>query len=256
MDRYQQYAQIAGLITGVLCPLWLFAAPHCDYRVVASYPHDTQAFTQGLIVENHVFYESTGLWGQSNLRQVDLTTGQVMQQVALDKQFFGEGLTRWDNQLIQLTWKAGKAFVYDMTRFERIKTFHYAGEGWGLTHDNVHLIMSDGTNQLRFLNPDDFSVQKTLAVFDQEKPIIHLNELEYVKQEIFANIWHTDLIAMINPETGQVNRWLDLTALRPETTLRHSQAVLNGIAYDVQQDRLFVTGKWWPTVFEIKMDPC
>lgn len=223
------------------------------YRIVHTYPHDPKAFTQGLIYLHGYLYESTGLEGQSTLRQVDLQTGRVLQRYDLPSAIFGEGLTNWKNTLIQLTWKAQTGFVYDRATFRLLHTFHYSGEGWGLTQDGARLILSDGSSSLRFLDPQTFQEVKRIVVTDGGVEVHDLNELEYIRGQIYANIWLTDLIAILSPRSGQVTGWIDLSGLRPPSTQGNSNAVLNGIAFDAAHDRLFVTGKLWPELFEIQL---
>lgn len=224
-----------------------------SYHVIHAYPHDPKAFTQGLIYLNGYLYESTGLNGHSSLRKVNLHTGAVLQSYDLPSQYFGEGLTDWKNALIQLTWKAQTGFVYDRRTFRLLRTVHYMGEGWGLTQDGVHIILSDGSSSLRFLDPQTFEVVKTLAASDNGVEVHDLNELEYVHGRIFANIWQTDLIAVISPQNGDVLAWINLSGLRPASVRGNSDAVLNGIAFDAARNRLFVTGKLWPKLFEIEL---
>lgn len=228
-------------------------AQTCGYRIVHTYPHDPKAFMQGLIYLNGHLYESTGLEGQSTLRKVDLQTGEVLQRYDLAPEIFGEGLTNWKNTLVQLTWKAQTGFVYDRATFHLLRTFHYNGEGWGLTQDGVHIIMSDGSSSLRFLDPQTFQEVRRVVVTDGGVEVHDLNELEYVHGQIYANIWQTDLIAMISPQSGHVTGWIDLSGLRPASTQENSDAVLNGIAFDAAHNRLFVTGKLWPKLFEIQL---
>lgn len=228
------------------------------YRVINAYPHDPKAFTQGLIYYQGDLYEGTGLKGQSSVRRVELTTGRVLQNQPLDGEYFGEGITLWKDHLIQLTWTSRIGFVYDRQTLEKIQEFSYATEGWGLTQDGTHLILSDGSSTLYFLDPETFRPIRTLSVHDQGTPLVYLNELEYINGEIWANVWTSDRLARINPESGQVTGWVDLSGLLasqnlPEQT--HPDAVLNGIAYDPAGDRLFVTGKLWPKVFEIQVLP-
>jgi glutaminyl-peptide cyclotransferase len=227
-------------------------APVRGYTVVRSYPHDRQAFTQGLIYQAGVLYEGTGLNGRSSIRKVRLETGEVLQVRALDPRYFGEGITIWKDQLIQLTWTSGVGFVYDSRTFEPRRTFTYTGEGWGLTHDGRRLIMSDGSETLRFLDPATLRETGRLVVRDAGRPVANLNELEFVKGEIFANVYQTHRLARIAPDTGRVTAWVDLQGL-----LSPGEAagvdVLNGIAYDAAKDRLFVTGKLWPRLFEIRI---
>jgi glutaminyl-peptide cyclotransferase len=229
-------------------------APVAGYRVVHIFPHDSQAFTQGLVYLDGVFYEGTGLNGRSTIRKVKIETGQVMQMQKLDSQYFGEGIAILNNTLFQLTWQSGIAFLYDRATFTRTGTFSYTGEGWGLTHDGRRLIMSDGTATLRFIDPASHKEISRLAVRDGGRPVLNLNELEYIKGEVFANVWQTDRIARISPKTGEVTGWIDLKGLLPASE-QAPDAVLNGIAYDAAGDRLFVTGKLWPKVFEIRIVP-
>jgi glutamine cyclotransferase len=243
----------------LLLSICLFATTlaHAEgYRIVYTYPHDPQAFTQGLIYLDGHLYESDGLNGQSTLREDDLATGKTIQRRDIPAQFFAEGLTNWGDTLIQLTWKAHTAFIYKRANFASVGVEHYTGEGWGLTQNGKQLILSDGTSTLRFLNPSTFAVERTIQVTDQGKPgklIDQLNELEYIHGEIYANIWMSNRIARISPQTGHVLGWIDLTGLLPDIEGGNSNAVLNGIAYDAAHDRLFVTGKLWPSLFEIKL---
>lgn len=230
------------------------SAPVEGYRVVHTYPHDSSAFTQGLVMVDGMLYEGTGLEGRSSVRAVDLATGRVLQSVKVPSRYFGEGLTDWGGNLIELTWLAHRGFVYDRLSMRLVRTFKYKGEGWGLTHDQHDLIMSDGSPVLRFLDPVTFKVVRTLAVSDGGRPVKELNELEYIHGEIYANVWQTDRIARISPETGEVIAWIDLSGLLGSEP-RDGNAVLNGIAYDQKNDRLFVTGKLWPKLFEIKLVP-
>ena len=218
------------------------------FKVLRTYPHDPEAFTQGLEFVDGSLYEGTGLNGRSSIRQVDLQTGHVIRQRAVAKEHFGEGITIWKSRLIELTWQSQVALVYDLQSFAPRQTFTYTGEGWGLTHDRTHLIMSDGTASLRFLDPETFAERRRITVKDGGLPVNRLNELEYVKGQLFANVWTTDRIARIDPDTGRVLGWIDLTGLLAP---RGKADVLNGIAFDAAGDRLFVTGKLWPTLFEI-----
>jgi glutaminyl-peptide cyclotransferase len=226
------------------------------YQVIQAYPHDSQAFTQGLIYIDGYLYESTGLEGRSSLRKVDLSTGQVLQKYDVPAEYFAEGLTDWGTNLIQLTWKSHTGFVYSRYSFALLRTFKYEGEGWGLTHDNTHLIMSDGTAYLRFLDPQSFRITRRIHVVDETGHAVdNLNELEYIGGEIYANIWHKDEIVRISPETGKIIGHIDLSGIIDKRTLGEGDAVLNGIAYDAASRRLFVTGKLWPKLFEIKIVP-
>jgi glutaminyl-peptide cyclotransferase len=226
-------------------------APVDGYQVVRSYPHDPGAFTQGLVYVDGFLYESTGIEGESSLRKVRLETGEVLQIHRLDKRYFGEGLAAWKDRLIQLTWQTGIGFVYDRETFRLLRTFTYTGEGWGLTHDGTRLIMSDGSSFLRFLDPETFQETGRLQVRDGGRPVENLNELQYIKGEVFANVFQTDRIVRIDPKTGRVIRWIDLSGLLSPQDARGVD-VLNGIAYDAEKDRIFVTGKWWPRLFEIR----
>lgn len=227
------------------------ATPTYGYRVVRSFPHDRGAYTQGLVFSDGVFYESTGLYGQSTLRKVRPETGEVLQVRPLDKRYFGEGLALVGQELMQLTWEAETGFVYDLATFAPKRKFHYRGEGWGLAYDGKRLVMSDGSAALRFLDPATFREIGRVTVRDAGGPIDQLNELEIVKGEIFANVYQTNRIARIAPATGQVTGWIDLTGLLSARDAVGAE-VLNGIAYDAAGDRLFVTGKLWPKVFEIQ----
>jgi len=226
--------------------------PVAGYQVVRVYPHDSNAFTQGLQFVDGVLYEGTGLNGRSSIRKVKLETGEVLKRRDVPAQHFGEGIAIWKTDLIELTWQSQVAIVYDKDTFEQRRTLTYSGEGWGLTHDGTNLIMSDGTEYLRVLDPATFQVRKRIRVMAGQVPLRNLNELEFVKGEVLANIWTTDYIARINPETGRVVGYLDLRGLLTASE-RPSDGVLNGIAYDAQRDRLFVTGKLWPKLFEIRV---
>ncbi len=229
-------------------------APVHGYEVVREYPHDPEAFTQGLIFRDGFLYESTGQIGRSSVRKVELETGIVVQRHSLAHEDFGEGLTDWGAQLVQLTWMSNVAFVYDLATLKERRRFAFAGEGWGLTHDGTRLIMSDGTPNLRFLDPETFDEQSRLNVRDHNGSVDDLNELEFVKGSVYANVWLTERIAIIAPATGMVTAWIDLTGLRPRQG-PPGEDVLNGIAYDAAGDRLFVTGKLWPKLFEIRVRP-
>lgn len=224
----------------------------CGYDVVQTYPHDPQAFTQGLIYDRGELYESTGLRGRSSLRRVELATGKVLQINELADRYFGEGLTRWQDRLLQLTWVSQTGFIYDRETLQETGSFSYPTEGWGLTHDGQELIMSDGTDTLYFLDPDTFEERRRIQVKERRQPIDKLNELEYIKGEILANIWLSDRIARISPETGNVLGWIDLSGIINPRPTPQTDAVLNGIAYDEENERLFVTGKLWSKLFEIE----
>ena len=223
------------------------------YEVVKVYPHDENAFTQGLVIDDGVLYEGTGLYGSSSLRRVDLETGKVLQMYALPSRLFGEGITVFGDRIIQLTWLNQTGFVYDKESFGLLQEFSYPTEGWGITNDGSQLIISDGTSTLYFLNPETFGKVGQVEVHDSNgNPVVNLNELEYIKGEVYANIWGEEKIAIINPHSGQVTGWIDLTGIYNHENLS-SNSVLNGIAYDEEGDRLFVTGKMWSQLFQIKL---
>ncbi len=229
--------------------------PVYTYKIVNTYPHDRAAFTQGLIFVDGVLYEGTGLYGQSSLRRVKLETGEVLQVYALPARFFGEGLTLFGDKLIQLTWKERVGFVYNKDTFKQERDFAYPTEGWGFTHDGARLIMSDGSANLYFIDPATLTEISRIQVVDDQGPVVRLNELEYINGEVYANIWQTDRIARIDPATGRVLAWLDMSGLLSDADRRQHVDVLNGIAYDAAHDRLFVTGKLWPKLFEIELIP-
>jgi glutamine cyclotransferase len=229
-------------------------APVAGYRIVKVFPHDPQAFTQGLTYVDGVLYEGTGLNGRSSIRKVRLENGEVLQIQKIDAQYFGEGITVLGNTLFSLTWQSGVGFIFDRASLSRAGTFTYRGEGWGLTHDGTRLIMSDGTAYLRFLDRATQKETGRIQVHDGERPVADLNELEYVKGEVLANVWKTQRIARISPKTGKITGWIDLTGLLTPRELETAD-VLNGIAYDAAADRLFVTGKLWPKLFEIAIVP-
>jgi glutaminyl-peptide cyclotransferase len=242
--------------TPIASPAAVGTVPVSGYRVVAEYPHDPGAFTQGLVFIDGVLYEGTGLNGASTLRRVDLESGEVRDGVALPRRFFGEGIAVLGDRVYQLTWQNGVAIVFDRETLEVVDTFRYETEGWGLTTDGTRLIMSDGSDTLFFRDLATFEVLGTVAVRDGEVPVPRLNELEYVDGEVWANVWQTDLIARIDPANGEVLGWIDLSGLLAEADRPESpDAVLNGIAYDEASGRLFVTGKLWPKLFEIEIVP-
>ncbi len=229
--------------------------PVYGYKIVNEFNHDPQAFTQGLVVTNNgdEFIEGTGLWGQSSLRRVDIKTGEVSQFQELPDEVFGEGLMEFNDQIYQLTWKSKKGFIYDSTSFEQVGEFEYPHEGWGITHNGQEFMVSDGTPTIYFWDPVTLKQTRTIQVADPNGPVARLNELEYYKGEILANVWQTDRIARISPDDGQVLGWIDLTGLYDAGVGGDPDDVLNGIAYDAQADRLYVTGKRWPLVFEIEL---
>lgn len=230
--------------------------PVAGYRVVADFPHDPDAYTQGLSYVDGVLYEGTGLEGESTLRRVDLATGAVLQRHDLDPVHFGEGIAVVDDRIYQLTWQTNTCFVYDRATFELVETFGYPTEGWGLTTDGERLIMSDGTDRLTFRDPATFAELGAVDVTDGDEPVPYLNELEYIAGEVWANVYQTDYIARIDPATGRVTGWIDLTGLLPEEDQQEREVgVLNGITHDAASGRLFVTGKLWPKLFEIELVP-
>ena len=263
MNRTSKIALLGvAAILGVVlaCSLLIFLRPSSGvitiytYEVVNTYPHDQSAFTEGLVFENGVLYEGTGLWGQSTLRKVELETGNILQMRGLPAQFFGEGVTIYGDNIIQLTWQSNIGFVYDKDNFALLREFDYQTEGWGITHDGERLIMSDGTSTLHLLNPETFQEIGRIEVYDNEGSVTRLNELEYINGRIYANVWLTDRIAIISPQTSRVAGWIDLEGLLNREKYGGA-GELNGIAYDVDNDRLFVTGKLWPKLFEIKLVP-
>lgn len=238
------------------CGATTAAEPPVDgYRIVREYPHDPTAFTQGLLYLDGKLYESTGLNRQSTIREVRLEDGKVLRSVSLEPQFFGEGLVNWGPDLISLTWQDGVGFRWGRADFREKGRFRYPGEGWGLTQDGRNLILSDGTNELRFLDPATMTELRRLPVTYRGEPVHRLNELEWVKGEIFANIWMGRRIARIDPKSGEVRGWIDLSELAVANANGDPDAVLNGIAYDDKGDRLFVTGKNWAKLYEIDIIP-
>ena len=228
-------------------------ARQVSYEVVNSYPHDPMSYTQGLVWADGGFYESSGLYGQSKLRRLEFPSGKVLKQIQIDPELFAEGLALIESRLIQLTWKSHRGFVYDKDTFRLLHEFSYDTEGWGLTFDGKNLILSDGSSDLFYLDPQTFKPTKTLPVTMNGQPVRDLNELEFIDGEIWANVWQTDLIIRINPGTGQVASFLNLKAILKPSERPGSEAVLNGIAYDSEQKRIFITGKLWPRIFEIKV---
>ena len=242
-----------GYCSNLEFPTTFNVIPVYTYQVLNTYPHDMSAFTEGLVFEDGVLYEGTGLYGYSNLRRVELETGKVLQIRELPSQHFGEGITIYKNKIIQLTWKSHLGFVYDKYNFKLLQEFNYPNEGWGITYDGNCLIMSDGTSILHFLDPETFEEISQIEVHENNIPVTKINELEYVQGEIFANIWLTERIARINPLTGQVTGWIDLKGILSPEDRSEKVDVLNGIAYDAKNNRLLVTGKFWPKLFEIEL---
>jgi glutamine cyclotransferase len=242
-------ALLAAFLPGLACA----ELPVVGAQIVKTYPHDPHAFTEGLFFHDGIFYESTGLEGQSSIRSVDLATGHVLRSTALPSGLFGEGIVAWKDQLISVTWRTGIGFRWSLNDFRPLGVFHYPGEGWGLTENGRDIILSDGTPVLRFLDPDSLKVVRELKVTAEGQPIERLNELEYVKGEILANIWMTNRIARIDPKTGAVKAWIDVSNLASRAAATDPDAVPNGIAYDKTHDRLFLTGKDWPWLFEVRI---
>ena len=250
--RFLKFSWALAAVAG-LCRA---AVPVYDFEVVHTYPHDPSAFTEGLFYLNGFLYESTGLEAHSTIRKVRLETGEVLKKIDIPPQYFGEGIVNWDGRLISLTWRSQTGFVFDLATFKQQKEFHYEGEGWALTQDGKQLIMSDGTPQLRFINPKTLQETHRITVTLDGRPVRNVNELEWVKGEIFANVWQTNWIVRIDPRDGRVLGLVNLTGiLPPGTSISSPDGVLNGIAYDAQHDRLFVTGKNWPSLFEIRLRP-
>jgi glutamine cyclotransferase len=249
------------LKTAILLALALLSLSSCgksppaklSYQVVSTRPHDPAAYTQGLQLEKGRLFESTGQYGESTLREIEPATGKILRKRPLAKNVFGEGLAHIHGELFVLTWKENTAYVFDPETFKLLRSHTYPGEGWGLTHNGKDLIMSNGSSELKFINPKDFSTLKTLTVLDGNAPVKNLNELEWINGEIFANIYQSEKIARIAPDDGRVTGWLDLAGLRQQLTPPHRAEVLNGIAFDPATGHLLVTGKYWPQMFEIKL---
>ncbi len=241
------------------------SVPVYTYEVVNTFMHDPKAFTEGLFFHNGFLYESTGEEGESNLRKVELETGKVVQQQKLDEELFGEGTTVLNSKIYQLTWRSGRAFVYDAETLKPLKEFRYTGDGWGLTNDGTNLYMTDSTHVIRVIDPETFKTVRTVPVFREDgKPLMQINELEFIKGELWANVWHSEqpeilgkpnYIARIDPQTGKLLGWIDLQGISPDDVKRGTENTLNGIAYDASGDRIFVTGKNWKKLFEIKIKP-
>ena len=246
--------RLIAALSLLLAAVPAFAVPVVPAEVLARFPHDTNAFTQGLVWHDGRLFESTGRYARSSLREVDLETGTRVRQVNLAENEFGEGLTRVGDHFVQLTWRNRRAHVYDAATFERISTWRYQGEGWGLTYDGTHLVMTNGSGELLFRDPQDFSIVRRVSVTLNGEPVSLLNELEYVDGRVYANVWTTTLIVVVNPSDGIVERVIDLAPLLEELgfTPQMDLQSPNGIAYDADNDRLFVTGKLWPWLFEIR----
>jgi len=255
---YMPFLKKIGLIILWILMLWLSffhigtlsSAPIVTAKVIKVFPHDKTSFTQGLIVKDNVFYESTGIYGQSLIKKVDKKTGKLIASNTLNEDYFGEGLTLVDDKLYQLTWKSGLLIQYSKDSLEQIGKLHYPGEGWGLTFDGVNLILSNGSNLLRVLDPNTLKLIRIIKVLDKDKAVLKLNELEYINSEIWANVWQTNYIACVNPLSGKVIRWVDLSHIDERKGL---DDVLNGIAWDKNDNRIYVTGKYWKHVYEISL---
>ena len=248
-------AAFVQLLLGQSRPTHAAKPPEYTFKIVRTFPHDSNAFTQGLAYRDGFLYEGTGLQGRSSLRKVSLETGNVVQRIDLAAEFFGEGIALLKNAVIQLTWQSHTGFVYDLNDFRLLRRFSYPGEGWGLATDGRQIFMSDGTAEIRVLDPSTLAEKRRFTVHDGTTPVKELNELEFVEGEIFANIWQTDRIARISPQSGEVIGWIDLKGLLSPVYRLETGAVLNGIAYDAERKRLFVTGKLWPNIFQIQLIP-
>ncbi len=251
----RRFLPLCTFTLALFCSYLANAAPVSGYKVVAMYPHSTASYTEGFFYLDGLFYEGTGLERHSFVKVIDPATGKAVQQLELAPQYFGEGIVDWGPNLYEWTWKSHVCFVYDRFTLRPLKQFTYTGEGWGMTRTARQIVTSDGTATLRFRDPATFGEVRSIVVKDGSQPIDQLNELEYVKGEIYANVWHQERIARISPRDGHVVGWIDLTGILPDDQKIDAESVLNGIAYDAQHDRLFVTGKQWPTIFEIKLVP-
>lgn len=241
---------LAGTLSAYI---WAQGAPVRSYKLIATYPHDPKAFTEGLEYKDGFLYESTGLNGESSIRKVDLATGRVLKEMPLSTVYFGEGITFFGGRVFQLTYQSGIGFIYDSKTWAPLGNFHYPGEGWALTHDDKRLIMSDGSSAIRFLDPATQRELGRVVVRDGTRPVTYVNELEYIEGEVWANVWQTDRIIRIDPRNGQVKSWVDLSGLLKPSEHTPDIDVLNGIAYDAQRKRIFVTGKRWPKVYQIEV---
>jgi glutamine cyclotransferase len=255
MLRFRCIALSFALAAYLLIADCAAAAPTLSYKVVARYPHSTDSYTEGFLYLNGLFYEGTGIAGHSALLAIEPETGKAVQKRDMPPEYFGEGIVDWGSNIYQWTWQHHICFVYDRFSLRTVKQFSYTGEGWGMTRTAKEIITSDGSATLRFRDPATFKETHHILVKDGTKTIDQLNELEFIKGEIYANVWHSDLIARVSPRDGHVIAWIDLSGLLPDDQKINAESVLNGIAYDAQHDRLFVTGKQWPAVFEIKVVP-
>lgn len=248
------FLALAGAV-GLLCLAGFLRAaedtPVFQADIVNEYPHDTNAFTQGLVIVDGVMYEGTGRYGNSTLRVVDIESGELLRRRNLEPRYFGEGITILNGRIYQLTWRSNVGFIYDQDSFDQLSSFYLPGEGWGITHDGTNLIVSDGSSTLRFLDPETLSEVKQVKVTENGSQVLNLNELEYINGEVWANVWYRDYLVRIDPQSGQVNSRVDLSNLN--TNRRSADDVLNGIAWDAESQRLFVTGKLWPRLYEIEV---
>jgi glutaminyl-peptide cyclotransferase len=253
------YVFAKKLLTGIGLAISVASAwavtPVYGFKVVATYPHSTGSYTEGFFYANGLFYEGTGLKGHSQILVYEPKTGTIRQSADVPPQYFGEGIVDWGPNLYQWTWQTNVGFIRDRATLKVLRQFTYSGEGWGMTHNEHELITSDGSSTLTFRDPATFKETRRLVVKDEGKEITQLNELEYIKGEIYANVWHSDRIARISPKDGHVIAWIDLGGILSPMVKLDSEAVLNGIAYDAKHDRLFVTGKQWPSIFEIRLVP-
>lgn len=245
-------SMVFGADESLGCFLQYHGVPRYGYRIVASYPHDRSAFTQGLFFEDGMLYESTGLYGESSLRRVNLERGEILQKIDLEDEYFAEGITVWNDKIIQLTWESRVAFVYEKKTLKRLETRPYPYEGWGITFDGENLIVSDGSETLRFLDPADFTEKRKITVEVGGRKIDRLNELEYVAGKIYANIWYEDLIVVIDPRSGGLLGWIDLAVLAEQE--KGGENVLNGIAFDSQTQTFLITGKRWHRIYRVKIE--
>ncbi len=257
--KFSLLITILCLFAGAISGLAYFPpdknVPTYSYKIINTYPHDPGAYTQGLVYADGFLYEGTGQNGESSLRKVDLTTGTVLNFHQLSSEYFGEGVAIYDDKIIQLTWQSNTGFHYDLESFLLIDQFYYPSEGWGLTYDGEKLIMSDGTENIYFLDPITFQEIGKIQVIDGDTPVKQLNELEYINGQVYANVWQSEKIVVFAPETGAVTAWIDLSGLLIDADKHPAIDTMNGIAYDQQNDRLFVTGKNWPKLFEVKLVP-
>lgn len=258
MKRYLKISiELLLLITGVASACAFGQAEQTPkqygYRIINTYPHDINAFTQGLIFHEGFLFEGTGKNGFSSISKINLEDNEVLMRKALNRRYFGEGIEVVDNKIYQLTWTSNMVFVWDKNNFEQIGTHYNASQGWGLAYDGEYLILSDGTNTLQFMDTENFVTQKRVMVTFGGNPLSNINELEYINGEIWANVWQTDVIVRINPDSGVTTSFIDLTGLSNQTQLGSNEAVLNGIAWDSENNRLFVTGKHWANLFEIEL---